>query len=229
MNTFESTGQKIRRKFMRDEVYDILLDWIVTGKLIADQQIRDKEISEQLGVSRTPIREALLRLENEGFVQTKANSSTFVTPIKYQEIKHYYSIAYTLEKLVIEEIYTKITDQHLEKMMNVNQEMYLSIKEGNYLTALKKDTEFHAIPISLSFNAELKKILTNLKHKLKRIELYYYDKIEDAHISFVEHEQIIDALKQNNLNLTLEYIEQNWKKGLERIQNHLIKNENVNR
>ncbi|MBD8006107.1 GntR family transcriptional regulator [Bacillus norwichensis] len=225
MNTSKGTEQKIKRKFMRDEVYDILLDWIVTGKLIADQQIRDKEISEQLGVSRTPIREALLRLENEGFVQTKANSSTFVTPIKYQEIKDYYSIIYALEKLVIEEIFTKITDQHLEKMKNINQEMHLSIKEGKYLTALQKDTEFHAIPISLSLNAELAKILTNLKHKLKRIEFYYYDKIKDAHTSFMEHEQIIDALKQKDLNLTLNYIEQNWKKGLERIQNHLITNE----
>lgn len=221
MNTFR-TDQKIRRTFIRDEVYDILLDWIVTGKLQANQQIRDKMISEQLGVSRTPIREALLRLENEGFVQTKANSSTFVTPINYEEITHYYSIAYTLEKLAVEEMFTKITNKHLKKMENINQEMYLSIKKGEFLDAVERDTEFHTLFISLSSNTELKKILVHLKQKLKRIELFYYDKVKDVHLSFTEHKKIIAAFKQENMNLTLDYVEQNWKQGMERIENYLV-------
>lgn len=214
--------QKIQRTFIRDEVYEILLDWIVTGTLRADQQIRDKEISKQLGVSRTPIREALLRLENEGFVQTKANSSTFVTPINYDEISHYYSIAYTLEKLAVEDMFTKITNQHLKKMEIVNQEMYLSIQKGEYFAAVKKDTEFHALFISLSSNSELKKMLANLKQKLKRIELFYYDKAKGVHLSFSEHKKIIAAFKQNDMNLTLDSVEQNWRNGMERIQKYLI-------
>lgn len=69
---------KIQRTFVRQEAYVKLRNWILDGTLSPGAQLRDKELAEQLGVSRTPIREALLRLEDEGLVKTKPNRSTLV-------------------------------------------------------------------------------------------------------------------------------------------------------
>ena len=88
---------KIQRTFVRQEAYAKLRDWILEGTLAPGAQLRDKELAEQLGVSRTPIREALLRLEGEGLVKTKPNCSTLVTPIDFQHAFHLYSIVWTLE------------------------------------------------------------------------------------------------------------------------------------
>jgi DNA-binding GntR family transcriptional regulator len=81
---------KIPRTFVRQEAYAKLRNWILDGTLSPGTQLRDKVLAEQLGVSRTPIREALLRLEDEGLVKTKPNSSTLVSSIDFHNAFHLY-------------------------------------------------------------------------------------------------------------------------------------------
>jgi DNA-binding GntR family transcriptional regulator len=82
---------KIQRTFVRQEAYVKLRNWILDGTLAPGEQLRDKELAKQLGVSRTPVREALLRLEDEGLVKTKPNSSTLVSSIDFHDAFHLYS------------------------------------------------------------------------------------------------------------------------------------------
>ena len=72
---------KIKRVFIKDEAYDRLNRLIVTGELKPMEKINIKFLSEKLGISRTPLREALLRLENDGLIISKANRWTMVAPI----------------------------------------------------------------------------------------------------------------------------------------------------
>ena len=80
---------KIERTFVRKEAYVKLRNWILDGTLAPGAKLRDKELAEQLGVSRTPIREALLRLEDEGFVKAKPNRSTHVSSIDFHNAFHH--------------------------------------------------------------------------------------------------------------------------------------------
>ncbi|MFF2178387.1 GntR family transcriptional regulator [Lysinibacillus sp. NPDC058147] len=214
--------KKLKRTFVREEAYMIIRDWIVDGTLQPNQQLRDKELAEQLGVSRTPIREALLRLEDEGFVQTKPNRSTTVSPIDSNEVLHLYSIGRTLEQLAMEQAFENIEDEHLQMMETINLELKKAITEGNQLNAVERDNEFHLVFIDISPNKELKRILVNVKQKLKRVELFYFDLVEDVHFSCEEHERIIEAIKQKDLSLVLDEIEKNWRLSFARIQNHLV-------
>ena len=97
-----NSSQKIKRTSVREEAYMILRDWIVQGNLTPGQQLRDKELAEQLGVSRTPIREALLRLEDDGFVETKPSRSTIVSPIQFEGVLNIYSIVCTGNQLCMQ-------------------------------------------------------------------------------------------------------------------------------
>ncbi|MGE7760270.1 GntR family transcriptional regulator [Peribacillus sp. NPDC097895] len=210
--------QKINRTSVREEAYTILMDWIVQGTLLPGQQLRDKELAEQLGVSRTPIREALLRLEDEGFVETKPSRSTIVSPIRFDEILNVYSIVWTLEKLAMEQVFEIIEEKHIHELEVINQQLKKAMNEENQSTAVQKDDEFHSIYINLSKNDELKRILSGLKRKLIRIELFYFNQVRNVHLSIDEHDQIIQALRQSNLPLVLETIEKNWKESFYRIQ-----------
>ncbi len=97
-----------------------------------------------------------------------------------------------------------------------------AIEERNQLVAVECDNEFHSTYIEVSTNEELKRILEGIKQKLKRVELYYFDEVEDVHFSYEEHNLIITALKQRNLPLVLDEIEKNWRQSFSRIEQHIF-------
>ncbi|MCB1109918.1 MAG: GntR family transcriptional regulator [Chlamydiia bacterium] len=207
---------KIQRTFIRQEAYLKLRNWILDGTLAPGVKLRDKELAVQLGVSRTPIREALLRLEDEGLVQTKPNRSTHVSSIDFHNAFHLYSIVWTLERLALTQSFGAIKEQHIQTMEDANQRFLQHMKARNRLSALEADHDFHSAYVELSDNQELKKIISELKNKLKRLDLYYFDKIKDATLSYGEHQQIIEAFKQKDLSQALAAVENNWRNSFSR-------------
>ena len=211
-------GEKIQRTFVRQEAYLKIRNWILDGTLAPGAQVRDKELAEQLGVSRTPIREALLRLEDEGLVQTKPNRSTLVSSIDFQSAFHLYSIVWTLEKLALTQAFGSITESHVQTMTEANKRFLQKMKARDRIAALDADYDFHSVYVRLSENKELEKVISELKQKLKRLDLYYFDKTKDAALSYEEHAQIIEALKDKDLSLALNAVENNWKNSFSRFK-----------
>lgn len=209
---------KILRTFVRQEVYVKLREGILNGTLAPGVQLRDKELAEQLGVSRTPVREALLRLEDEGLVKTKPNSSTRVSSIDFHNAFHLYSIVWTLERLALSQAFGSITDEHIQQMNDANERFLQKMKDKDRFSALEADYDFHTVYIKLSQNLELEKIIYELKTKLKRLDLYYFDKIKNASLSYEEHKKIIEALTERNLPLALDAVEHNWKNSFNRFE-----------
>lgn len=207
---------KIQRTFVRQEAYVKLRNWILDGTFAPGMQLRDKELAAQLGVSRTPIREALLRLEDEGLVQTKPNRSTHVSSIDFHNAFHLYSIVWTLEKLALTQAFGSITEDHLQVMTEANERFLKKMKTRDRLGALDADYDFHSVYVKLSQNTELEKIIFDVKNKLKRLDLYYFDKVKDAALSYEEHKQIIEALKQKDLSQAINAVEHNWKNSFSR-------------
>ncbi len=211
-------GSKIERTFVREEAYVKLRDWILDGTFAPGAQLRDKELAGQLGVSRTPIREALLRLEDEGLVKTKPNCSTLVSAIDFHNAFQLYSIVWTLERLALSQAFGSITEEHLQQMIEANERFRQKMKAKDRFAALAADHDFHSVYIKLSQNHEIEKIISELKTKLKRLDLYYFDKIKNALLSYDEHKQIIEALTQKDLPLAMEAVERNWKNSFNRFE-----------
>ena len=209
---------KIERTFVRHEAYLKLRDWILEGTFPPGMKLRDKDLAERLGVSRTPVREALLRLEDEGLVQTKPNRSTHVTPIDFHNASNLYSIVWALEGLSLSQAFGSITEKHLQVMAEANERFLKKLKARDRMAALEADIDFHSVYIKLAQNKELEKILSEVKHKLKRLDLYYFDKIQDAALSYDEHRKIIEALRQKNLPQAMSAVESNWRNSFSRFK-----------
>ncbi|WP_313237249.1 GntR family transcriptional regulator [Sporosarcina ureae] len=208
---------RIKRIFMRDEAYEILQNWIIIGKLAPGAILRDQELSDLLGISRTPIREALLRLERDGLVVTKANRSTSVSQVDYQEAANVYPIVATLECLAAEQAFHHISNEVIQEMEELNNHFIDKLQSGNKVAAFQIDNEFHQKLVSMSNNPELINLLINLKIKVQRLEVHYFGQVSNGEKSIDEHKAIIEALKNKDQKKILDAIEANWKNSLARI------------
>jgi DNA-binding GntR family transcriptional regulator len=207
---------KISRVDVGQQVYQRLRDQILEGILGPGEQLRDYRIAEQLGVSRTPVREALLRLREEGFVQSVPGKSTKVSSIDFQGAHNLYSILWTLEKLALTKAFGFIQKRHIEEMRNANSELAGHLRLNQRLLALRADERFHNVYVFVSGNSELQRLILELKAKLIRLDLYYFDQIQDAELSVIEHDKIIAAIEARDLDGALCALEANWKQSFSR-------------
>lgn len=215
----KSDKSKLKRTFMKDEVYDVLRKWIITGKLEPGTKLKLQELADILGTSRTPVREALLKLENDELVITKANRWTLVAPIDLKNAENIYSIIWTLECLGLKQAFPNITSKDIKELELFNEKFNIMETE-NQLERLEADNKFHDKIIQISKNSELQKILFDLKVQVQRIEIKYFNKIDTMHSSYNEHKKIIEAIKESNLSFAKKNLKSNWKNSLERIQNY---------
>jgi len=209
---------QIARPPMREEVYNKLLDWIMEGYLRPGEKIVDKELAEHMGVSRTPVREALRRLEDRGLVESSANRWTRVSKIPSKEPEMIYPIIWTLEKLALSIAIRTMSEEDFTKMEQANNELKAALESNDPVAASKADAQFHGIFLERSQNAHLIDIIKDLKIRYRRLEVNYFDGLSIAESSIEEHKAIISALRTGDIALAEKIIHSNWKRSLERLK-----------
>ena len=206
----------LSRTLARDEAYERLRAWIVDGTLQPGELLRDQAIAQSLGVSRTPVREALRRLEDEGFVETALNRWTRVAPLDIRKAIEMYRIIEALEVLALQD--AQLTQQNLSDMKLANEAMRKAIQRKDAAGALRADEIFHGAWIGRAQNGELWLLLGQLKTKLRRVELAYWHRAAHTDESFHEHRAIIDALEQGSRRGAIGALKQNWEGSMRRLR-----------
>ena len=204
------TPSPIKRKFIKDEAYDLISKKIISGELKPKTRIRINEISEALGISRTPVREAILRLEDEGLILSKANRWTMVAPINIDETLNIYPIISSLEQLALKIGFSNINDEVIEKLENINENIKKIQSKKNHIKILELDQAFHKEIIDLAHNSEIDSLLDGLKRKVSRVDIYFFENDSHKMSSFDEHAEIIKYLKKKDLEKALLALEKNW-------------------
>jgi len=151
---------------LKDQVYEYLRNQIKIGELRPGSHINIEETSKQLGVSRTPLKDALLQLEMEGFVTILPRKGVLVRQLTIEDIKEYYEIIGALESTAFLSGYDKINATIVQKMKNLNSEMIEAIGANNFTLYFQKNLEYHDIFLGLCKNKNLAKITDNLKRRL---------------------------------------------------------------
>ncbi len=209
---------QLNRQSIRDDVYDILLNWIMMGVLRPGEKVVDKELAEHLGVSRTPVREAIRRLEDKGLVESSANRWTRIAQIPSTEPEMIYPIIWTLEQLALSTAIGAMTDDDFCKMDHANTALATALQGNDPVAASKADEEFHAVFIQRSQNIHLINILKDLKIRYRRLEVNYFGGTACGDVSVEEHKSIISALKSGDIARAGAIIHSNWERSLERFR-----------
>jgi DNA-binding GntR family transcriptional regulator len=205
-------SEPTNRPPLRDDARAQLLQRIVSGELEPGSRINESQISLELGLSRTPLREALMTLEREGFVRSEVNRGFIVAEPSSHEAREIYPILWTLEGLALRET-GLLAGTILPELERINQEFSAANLEPKQ--AIQLDTEFHSTLISRCPNRRLLELVRSYRQLLQR---YEHIQLGDASLiphSVAQHAIIIQSLRLNDLNTAVAALEQNWRFGFE--------------
>lgn len=179
-------------------VFHKIREDILSGKYKRDETLKEKTIGDELGVSRTPVREALRQLELEGLVTIIPNKGASVVGISKDDIKDIYEIRARLEGLCAKRAAKNVTtDQIAELEENIYLVDFHSSKE-NYAQVLELDNKFHEILYEASLSKMLKHELSAFHHYVERVRKITLSMPERVTKSNDEHRMIVEALKNHN-------------------------------
>ncbi len=153
-------------KSLKEQVYEYLRDQLGKGELRPGSSINMDETSQKLGVSRTPLRDALLQLEMEGFVSILPRRGVVVNHLTLQDIKNYYEIIGALESAALMANFDEIKDTQIQKMHALNAEMKQAVDQDDFNLYYQKNLKFHDVFLNKCENKNLVKIVNTLKKRL---------------------------------------------------------------
>ena len=203
------TEQVPSRSLLRDDVYVRLRDLIVDGTLAPGEQLRDTEVAEWLGVSRTPVREALLRLQQAGLVAAQPGRATYVTTVDDRATRHAQSVVAAMHRLAVEEAVGQLTADDLHRMRAANRRFAHAIRARDVDAALEADDELHSIPVAASGNTALAAVLEQFTPLLRRAERLRFASLP-GRASVALHDRLIDLCAAEDATAAAEVSWQTW-------------------
>ncbi|WP_173442943.1 GntR family transcriptional regulator [Selenomonas ruminantium] len=179
---------------LREVVCESLREAIRSGVLKPGERIMEIQLAEELGVSRTPVREAIRKLELEGYVVMMPRRGTYVASMSIRDINEIFEIRTALESLSNGLAVDHITDDELEHLQRLLVIIGGYIKEGNIEKIVETDIEFHDLLYHAARNERLVGIISNLRDQLTRfrtLSMSYPGRLEET---LEEHRLIVDAI-----------------------------------
>jgi DNA-binding GntR family transcriptional regulator len=184
-------------KSLREQIYDHLRKEMQTGKLFPGSLINITEISQQLGISKTPLRDALIQMEVEGFVTILARRGIEVNKLSIEDVKNAYQIVGALEATSIVSAFDKFKPTHISKMKLLNTNMRKAVNKDNFDLYYTLNDELHKMFLDFSDNTHLIKLVTPIKQRLYDFPRRGY--ITEWELSNCdEHQQIIELIQKGD-------------------------------
>ena len=182
----------VDRSLLRDDVFRRLRDAIVDGTFLPGEQLKDADLAQWLGVSRTPVREALLRLGASGLVVAKPGRSTTVSTIDPKAIRDARDVVAAMHVLAVREMAGNATDADVEHMKDANRRFAAALNAGDIGAAMDADEEFHQIPVRALGNAAIASVLDQFGPVVRRAERVRF--AQDGRASHERHDQLTALL-----------------------------------
>ncbi|KQQ06044.1 MULTISPECIES: GntR family transcriptional regulator [unclassified Rathayibacter] len=197
------------RSLLRDDVYQALRDAIVDGTFEPGERLRDQELETWLGVSRTPIREALLRLARVGLVSAKPGRATIVTPSTSKSVSDAQQIAASMHELATRLAGPSITPDALAEMETANADFARALDGGDVELALRSDDAFHGVLTGLSGNPMIDDVLEQATPLIRRAERLRFASLA-ARESVEQHRAIVARLRDGDVDGAARLGRENW-------------------
>lgn len=190
-------AEMINQKSLREQVYEFLREELHKGNLAPGASINLTRVSESLGISKTPLRDALIQLEVEGFVTISPRRGVFVNRLGLEDIKHYYEIIGALEAAVLASVFDKVRSEGLDEMKRLNREIVAALDREDYDAYYQLNIQFHHLFVDMSANEPLKQIILPMKQRLYDFPQRGYMKNWEEQ-NCRDHEALIEAVERGD-------------------------------
>lgn len=198
------------RTTAKERAFSQIQRWIIDGTLQPGEKLLEAELSETLGVSRTPVREAFQLLEMGGLVATYPGRETRVTPIENKNIFKLYSTLAALHALAAEVATETIDAEQIERLKELNREFEEAVENNQVYRAMEADEQFHRLIVEASDNPYTLSFSDSLQLHIRRFKYVFLQQhVDSTQASVHEHLRIIEAFEQRNARAAGEAMKQN--------------------
>ena len=191
---------------LRDVVFNTLRQAILRGELKPGERLMEIQLANKLGVSRTPIREAIRKLELEGLVLMIPRRGAEVAEITEKSLRDVLEVRRALEELSVQLACARITDEQIAELKEAAKEFERVLKSGDVTSYAEADVKFHDIIYHATDNQRLIALLYNLREQMYRYRVEYLKRKEVHEKLLAEHQYIIEMLEQRNQEKAMEAI-----------------------
>ena len=191
---------------LRDVVFNTLRRAILKGELKPGERLMEIALADKLGVSRTPIREAIRKLEFEGLVVMAPRKGAKVASITERDLNDVLEVRKGMEVLAISLACKRITGEELEKLEIIERDFQRLIESGNLTELAEMDVKFHDTIYHATNNQRLVQLLNNLREQMYRYRMEYLKDIAVRRTLAEEHKAICQALRERNQQQAEKYV-----------------------
>ena len=189
---------------LREIVYEQLKMQILTGTIVPGTRMMEVELADEMGVSRTPVREAIRKLEKEGLVTIEPRRGAYASSISVKDMVDTLEVREDLEGLAAAMAAERMTEEQTEELRRINQGYTEAIKNSDTEKIISFDEKFHRHIVACSGNKTLIKISEPVQEMALRFRYLYYDDFSRYANMPVEHKQIIEAILSGNADAARE-------------------------
>ena len=189
---------------LRDVVFNTLREAILKGDLKPGERLMELQLASNLGVSRTPIREAIRMLEQEGLAVTTPRKGAEVAKMTLKDMEDVLEIRDALDELAVRIACQKITDEQLKQLEDVKELFEKNTQTNNVKNIAEADVSFHDVIYEATGNPKLVTLLNNLREQVYRYRVEYIKDPKNYPTLIAEHEAILDSLKNRDVKNAVE-------------------------
>ncbi len=186
------------RPNLSEAVYEIIKQRLLNQQVEPGTKLREEDLADQLGVSRTPVREAINKLERETLVEVIPRYGTFVANISSKDVEEIYQIREALECLAMRLALPRFKKSKLLELTRIHKECETPMEKDDFDPFIKVDTAFHHLLVRLSKNERLRRLMSNLDNQIRLCRLESFSVPGRAKKSLEEHQRIIEAMLKEN-------------------------------
>jgi DNA-binding GntR family transcriptional regulator len=194
---------------LTDQVYEVLRDRILSDTMKAGDFIREQEVSSKLGVSRTPVREALGRLASEGFLKRIPHRGYQIPSQSAFDLLELYPILASLEVLAGRHSFPKLDSEEIAELREINAHYEEACQRQDVRAGIELNNRFHHLLSAGSNNQRLCNMLDELRSEVTRLEMWAFFNTPQWDASKSEHDQILDAVERGDWKEALRVLELN--------------------
>ena len=184
---------------LRDVVFNTLRQAILKGELEPGERLMEIQLAERLGVSRTPIREAIRKLELEGLVLMIPRKGAEVAKISARSLRDVLEVRRALEELAIELACQRMSEEEVGNLQKAQEDFKKAIAEGDAMKIAETDEHYHDVIYEGTQNAKLIQMLNNLREQMYRYRLEYIKDEDKRKILVLEHEKILKTVRERKV------------------------------
>lgn len=185
-------------KPLRDVIFNTIREAIITGELKPGERLMEVQLAEKMGVSRTPVREAIRKLELEGLVEMIPRKGAHVAEVSVKDIMDVLEVRASMDGLATSLAAQRITDDEIKELKHIFSQFVSNVEKENVNGTIKKDVEFHEVIYRASRNDKLLQISNSLREQVQRFRVIYLKGFGSTKEVIKEHEQIVEAIVTGN-------------------------------